>query len=150
MSQSLSAVYIHIVFSTKDRIPFIDENIRPRLWEYLDAICKNFDSPALIVGGTRDHVHICCNLARDVMMQTLIRHLKTESSKWIKNISPDYKDFFWQTGYGVFSVNPSECEKVVEYIKNQAIHHEKRNFCNEFRLFLEKYDIPYDEKYLWK
>ncbi len=150
MSQSLSAVYIHIIFSTKERVAFIDENIRSRLWLYLGGICNSLDSSVLAVGGTCDHVHICCRLPGNILVPNFIGKLKAESSKWIKTLSSRYENFFWQTGYGVFSVNPGECDKVVEYINNQALHHEKRDFCDELRLFLKKYNIAYDEKYLWK
>ena len=150
MSQSLSAVYIHIVFSTKDRIPFINENIRMRLWNYLGGICDSAGVQVLQIGGMDDHVHICCQLPRNMELHYLVGILKINSAKWIKNTFPEYNTFAWQNGYGVFSVNPTECDKVVAYIKNQPSHHDKRDFCDELRLFLKKYHIDYDEKYLWK
>ena len=149
MSQTLSSLYIHIIFSTKERIPFLDQSIRFRLWQYIAGICKNENSPALQIGGTADHIHVLCNLSRTISLQTLVTKIKSESSKWIKQISPDYNDFHWQSGYGAFSVNPGEIEKVTEYIRNQEQHHCQRDFYNELRLFLQKYNINYDEKYLW-
>ena len=150
MSQSLSSIYIHIIFSTKQRTSFLDSSIRYRLWQYIGGICNKLESSPIKIGGTDDHIHILCKLSRNTALQTLVTKIKADSSKWIKTISAEYQDFYWQSGYGAFSVNPQECDAVVECISNQEQHHLKRNFCDEFRLFLKKYKIEYDEKYLWE
>ena len=149
MPQSLSKVYIHITFSTKKRISFIDDNIKSELWDYLGGICKALECYPVRVGGHNDHVHICCLLSKKITQIKLLEEIKKRSSKWIKTKGIEYSKFYWQDGYGVFSVNPSEVEKVVEYIENQHEHHKKRTFQQELLAFLKKYKIEYDEKYLW-
>jgi len=149
MGQSLSKVYVHIIFSTKNRIRLIDSEIKPRLFEYLGGICNQLDCIPLQVGGTNDHVHILCLLSKKITQIKLIEEIKKSSSKWIKTIGPNYRNFYWQDGYGVFSVNPSEVNIVVNYIKNQEEHHKKQTFKEEFMAFLKKYKIEYNEDYLW-
>jgi REP element-mobilizing transposase RayT len=149
MSQSLSKVYVHLTFSTKERYPFIDSNINERLWEYLGGICKGLECNPIQVGGYKDHVHILCLLSKKISQIKLVEEIKKQSSKWIKTIDTKYAKFYWQDGYGIFSVNPSEIEVVVEYIKNQEEHHKKRTFKDELIAFLKKYNVEYDEQYLW-
>jgi len=128
MPQSLSKVYVHIVFSTKNRQKLIDDTIAPSLFEYIGGICKGLECFPVQVGGYRDHVHILCTLSRKITQAKLLEEIKKRSSKWIKTKDAAYKNFYWQDGYGIFSVNPSEIEIVVNYIKNQAEHHQKRSF----------------------
>ncbi|GHT57981.1 transposase [Bacteroidia bacterium] len=149
MPQSLSKVYVHLTFSTKGRYPFIDDQIEERLWEYLGGICKGLGCNPLQVGGYHDHVHILCLLSKKITQINLLEEVKKQSSKWIKTIDDKYAKFYWQDGYGIFSVNPSEIEIVIDYVKNQEKHHQKRTFQDEFLAFLKKYEIEYDEKYLW-
>lgn len=149
MPQSLSKVYLHVVFSTKNRYPFIDETCAQDLFKYLAGICKNLDCPVLQIGGYRDHVHILCLLSRSRSQSDLVRELKTSSSKWIKSRGGIFEKFYWQDGYGIFSINPTQTEVVVEYIKNQSEHHKTISFQDEFRMFLKKYGVQYDEKYVW-
>jgi REP element-mobilizing transposase RayT len=149
MPQSLSKVYVHITFSTKYRLPLIDDAINERLWEYLGGICKNLDCNPVEVGGYNDHVHILCLLSKTIAQATLLEEVKKRSSKWIKTVDERYKNFYWQDGYGVFSVNPYQIEKVVTYIQNQRLHHQNQGFKEEFLYFLKKYKVEYDEQYLW-
>lgn len=149
MSQSLSKVYVHITFSTKNRQVLIDENIRNSLFEYLGGICREQECFPVIVGGCREHVHILCLLSRKITQMTLLEELKRQSSKWVKTKGQQYNKFYWQDGYGIFSVNPSELEVVVKYIVNQEEHHKKVTFQEEFRAFLKKYHVDYDERYIW-
>lgn len=149
MAQSFSSVYIHLVFSTKNRIPCLDPELCSRLWSYLGGTCRSMGCNPVQVGGTSDHVHILCVLARDTAIQNFVAKIKAESSKWVKCQKPLTADFHWQTGYGVFSVNPKERQAVVQYIADQKEHHRNRTFQEEFVMFLKKYDIAYDEKYLW-
>jgi putative transposase len=149
MPQSLSKVYTHIIFSTKNREKLIDENIQPVLFEYLGGICKGLECNPVRVGGYLDHVHVLCTLSRTISQATLLEKLKKESSKWIKTKGEKYRNFYWQNGYGIFSVNPTETKIVTEYINNQAEHHKKRTFQDEFRAFLKKYNVEYDERYVW-
>ena len=149
MPQSLSKVYLHIVFSTKERFPFIDETCAEELFKYLAGICKNLNCPVLQVGGCRDHVHILCLLSRTCTQSDLVKELKVGSSRWMKSRGGIFDKFYWQDGYGIFSINPTQTDAVVEYIKNQAEHHKTISFQDEFRAFLKKYGVEYDERYVW-
>ena len=149
MPQSLVKNYVHIVFSTKNRQPFIDQSIKEELHAYLGGTCKELDCPVLAVDGVEDHVHILCMLSRNMALSELVGKVKANSSKWIKTKGEQYANFYWQNGYGAFSVNPTETEVVIKYIQNQEEHHKKRTFKEEYRLFLKKYKVEYDERYVW-
>ncbi|MDL2224036.1 IS200/IS605 family transposase [Bacteroidales bacterium OttesenSCG-928-M06] len=149
MSQSLSNVYVHITFSTKHRYPFIDDKIKSRLWDYLGGTCKRLECYPIQIGGYNDHIHILCTLSKKITQAKLIEEIKRASSLWMKTIHSRYYKFYWQDGYGIFSVNPSELGVVVEYIKNQEEHHRKRSFKEEMMAFLRKYKMDYNEKYLF-
>ncbi len=149
MPQSLSKVYVHIVFSTKHHHPWIDDKIKNYLFEYLGGICRGLECNPIRVGGYRDHVHVLCLLSRKIAQMQLLEEIKKQSSKWIKTKGGEYAQFHWQDGYGIFSVNPAEVDVVINYIKNQEAHHKKKEFKEEFREFLEKYHVDYDERYVW-
>ncbi len=149
MPQSLSKVYVHIIFSTKNRNNLIDDNIKTPLFEYLGGVCKGVQCNPVQVGGYKNHIHILCLLSKKITQIKLLEELKKQSSKWIKTKGTKYHNFYWQDGYGIFSVNPSEVDVVVDYIKNQAEHHRKKSFEDELRAFLKKYKVDYDERYLW-
>ena len=149
MGQSLSAIYIHLIFSTRGRESLFDETTQTKLWQYLGGICNGTGCIPVQIGGTDNHVHLLVVLSRNIAVMELVRKLKADSANWLKRVDEKYQSFGWQTGYGAFSVNPAECGKVIEYILNQKQHHEKRNFCDELRLFLKKYSVDYNEKYLW-
>lgn len=149
MGQSLVQNYIHIVFSTKHREALIYPPYEQELHAYLGGVCKELECPVLIVGGYTDHIHILCMLSKKIALMTLVQKVKAHSSKWMKTKDKRLENFFWQNGYGAFSVNPSEVDVVVNYIKNQHEHHNKKDFKNEYRAFLDKYDVEYDEKYVW-
>lgn len=149
MPQSLSKVYVHLTFSTKNRYPFIDDAIKNDLWEYLSGICRGLECNPIRVGGHNDHVHICCLLSKKITQIKFVEEVKKQSSKWVKSKGERYSKFYWQDGYGIFSVNPAEINVVVEYINNQTEHHRKRTFQEELLAFLKKYNVEYDERYLW-
>lgn len=150
MPQSLSKIYIHLVFSTKKHQPFIDKQIQPELYAYMAKILYDEgSSPAKIIGGVEDHVHILLNLSRTCTVAHLVEMVKKRSSKWMKTKGEKYRAFQWQTGYGVFSVSRSGIEAVTKYISNQKEHHRKKTFKDEFRGFLDKHGIDYDERYVW-
>jgi REP element-mobilizing transposase RayT len=150
MSQSLSQIYLHIIFSTKNRAPFlVDKALRSTVHAYLAGTCRNLESPSLIVGGVEDHVHILCRFSKNLALAQFIRELKRESSKWIKTQGRDLVSFYWQNGYGAFSVSPGHVEDLKRYIANQEEHHRQETFQEEFRRLLEKYGVAYDERYVW-
>ena len=149
MPQSLSKVYVHITFSTKNRQNLIVGTIKNKLFEYLGGICKSLDCNPIKVGGHRNHIHILCILSKKITQIKLLEEVKKGSSKWIKTQSSKYHNFYWQDGYGIFSVNPSEIDIVEKYIKNQEEHHKTKSFQDEFRAFLKKYNVDFDERYVW-
>ena len=150
MPQSLTQIYLHIVFSTKDRRPFLtDKEFRGRTDAYLAGISRNLDCPSLIVGGVEDHVHILCRFDKTIEVATLLRELKRDSSKWIKTEQPRLAEFHWQAGYGAFSISPSHVDALKEYILKQEEHHRRESFQDEFRRLCKKYGIEIDERYVW-
>lgn len=149
MEQSLVKNYLHIVFSTKNRQPLIASPVEAELHSYLGGISNNLDCPVLKVGGYTDHIHILCLLSKKLALIKLMEELKSHSSKWIKTKGVGYENFYWQDGYGAFSVNPSEVDTVCAYIDNKHEHHRKKSFQEEYRAFLKKYKVDYDEKYVW-
>lgn len=149
MGQSLVKNYIHLVFSTKYREPLIHPPIEQELHAYLGGLCKEFDCPVFAVGGYTDHIHMLFMLSKKRTLMEVVQKIKGNSSKWIKNRFPDLQHFYWQDGYGAFSVNPKEVDVVVNYIRNQHEHHREKAFKQEYRAFLKQYDVPYDERYVW-
>lgn len=150
MPQSLAKVVLHIIYSTKNRTPWLkDAEIRRELFAYKATVLKGLECPPLLINGVEDHIHILCLLSRKVAIKDLIEESKTSTSKWIKTKGPDYRDFYWQNGYGVFSVSESNVEDVKRYIATQEEHHKKISFQDEFRRFCERHGIPYDERYVW-
>jgi REP-associated tyrosine transposase len=149
MPQSLDKVIIHAVFSTKNRIQFINTEIRSKLHAYLATIGRDFGSEVYRVGGADDHIHIAFILPRTVTIAKYIEKIKSISSAWIKENGSDHHDFQWQSGYGVFSVSSSTLSLLLDYIDNQEEHHRKQSFQEEYLAFLKKYDIKYDERYMW-
>ena len=150
MPQSLAKVYLHLVFSTKKRLPFLNESsLREGTHAYLAGACRQLDSPSLLIGGVADHVHILCALGRQITIADLIRELKRESSKWIKEQSEGLHGFGWQNGYGAFSVSPSHLTALKRYIADQIEHHRQEPFQDDLRRLFRKYGIQYDERYVW-
>jgi len=149
MGQSLVKNYVHIVFSTKHREPLIFPPYEKELHAYIGGVCNHLECPALIVGGYTDHIHILCLLSKKIALMTLVQKVKANSSRWYKTKDASLENFFWQDGYGAFSVNSAGVNAVIKYIKNQKQHHQKNDFQNEYRSLLEKHEVKYNEKYVW-
>ncbi len=150
MSQSLAKILVHTVFSTKDRRPFLrDKVLRDELHRYLGGILTNLDCQPIIVGGIEDHVHLLCALSRTCEAAVMVKEVKRGSSLWIKTKDANLQDFAWQTGYGIFSTGFSQIEAVRNYIATQEEHHRKVSFQDEFRELLRRYEIEFDERYVW-
>jgi putative transposase len=150
MSQSLSRVLIHVIFSTKNRFPFLaDKNLQTRMHAYLARILDFYDSPAIVIDGVQDHVHILCLLSRKHSTSEIIKILKANSSHWAKTLGGKCGKFSWQSGYGIFSIHQSQIEPMRRYIQNQTEHHRKKTFQEEFLEILHEYQMPYDERYIW-
>lgn len=149
MGQSLVQNYLHIIFSTKHREELIFPPYEQELHTYLGGVCKELDCPVLTVGGYTNHIHILCMLSKKIALMTLVQKIKAHSSKWMKTKDESLANFFWQDGYGAFSVNPSQVDVVINYIKNQHEHHRQKDFKDEYRAFLTKYKVDYNEDYVW-
>lgn len=149
MAQSLSQILLHVVFSTKNRHAWINDDIRPKLHAYIAGTCRNLGSQAYRVGGTDNHVHIACSLPRTLSTSKLLEEIKKTSSVWIKKEEPACAKFSWQAGYGAFSLGQSQLESLIAYIDNQQEHHRKRTFKEEMIKLLENYGVEYDPQYLW-
>jgi putative transposase len=148
MSQSLALVLVHIIFSTKNRKPFLRSvELRSQVHAYLTGTLRCLECEPLLVGGVEDHVHLLCGLSRKISLSELVKSLKTSSTKHLKDNG--HHGFSWQSGYGVFSVSQSAKESVFSYIANQEIHHRKMNFQDEFRALLTKHGIRFDERFVW-
>jgi putative transposase len=149
MPQSLSLNLVHLIFSTKDRMPLLTPEIRPQLHAYLATVARHGDGECYRVGGVADHVHLALRLSRTVALADLVSELKTSSSKWMKEQSPALSNFSWQRGYGAFSIGPKDLDAVLAYIDGQEEHHRTKTFQEEYRGFLKHYGIEFDEQYVW-
>jgi putative transposase len=148
MPQSLSKVLVHLIFSTKNREPLVGPETCPRLHAYIVGILDNLKSPSLQTGGMADHVHILFLLGRTISQAEVVEEVKKSSSKWMK-AEGGVPGFSWQAGYGAFSIGESQADTVIRYIQKQEEHHRKVTFQDELRMFLEKYKVAYDERYIW-
>ncbi len=149
MPQSLSKLYVHLVFTTKHREPLLLAPLRAQMHTYLATVLTNSDSPAIKVGGTSDHVHALFRLSKNSSLAGIVEEIKTSSSKWIKTPGRAFASFHWQSGYAGFSVSPADVEEVAEYIAQQETHHRIVSFQEEYRKLLESHGIEYDERYVW-
>jgi putative transposase len=149
MPQSLSSVTIHLVFSTKNHRPFIVGPAAAEIHPYLMGILNNLGCPSIRIGGVADHVHLLFRLSRTRTIAEVVDIVKSNSSKWIKTKGSRYSTFQWQLGYGAFSIGKSETDLLVRYIENQPEHHKKLTWQEEYRRLLERYRIPFDERYVW-
>ena len=150
MAHTFTHLLTHIVFSTKDRRPFLDPDLKSRLFPYLGGIIRAHDGKALIINGPTDHVHILASLAAKHSLSNLMRELKADSSGWVHQNFPNHRLFGWQTGYAAFSVSHSSLAEVERYIANQEEHHRRISFQEEFLAFLKKHEIQFDERFLWE
>src|SRR5436309_2863995 len=149
MPQSLSKVIVHIIFSTKNRESWLESRVRPRVHAYLATICRDLGAELVHIGGVADHVHIVTTLPRTLSQAELVEQVKKVSSKWIKTLDARYRSFFWQHGYGAFSVSPSQLDVMLQYVDAQQEHHRTRSFQEEYRELLPRHGFDFDERYVW-
>lgn len=149
MAHSISRILLHVIFSTKNREPWLDPAIRPRLHSYLAGAIRALNAKAYRVGGVAEHVHVACQIPRTIQVSKLLESIKASSSKWLKQQSPIYNGFTWQSGYGAFSIGPSQFNTLLAYIENQEEHHRFRTFEEEYIDFLNQHGIRYDAQHLW-
>jgi len=149
MPQSLHHKYGHIIFSTKNRQPMITVDLEPRLFEYLGGIVRGLDARVVEINGTANHVHLLIRESKSVADRDFMGQLKGDSSHWVNSSFCNRPRFSWQGGYGWFSVGPADLDGAVVYVRNQKEHHKEVSFEDEFRAFLRKYGVEYDERYVW-
>jgi len=152
MPQSLAQIYLHLIWSTKHRTPWLkDRDLRQRLHAYMEGICVNLDCPSLQVGGIEDHVHVLCRFGRSITVADLHRELKRSSSLWVKENAPQLGDFHWQSGYGAFSISPGHVPRLKHYISTQEEHHREKgeSYQDEFRRLCRIYGVEIDERCVW-
>src|ERR1044071_2828393 len=148
--QSYTSLYHHFIFGTKNRQPLIGIELQERLYAYIGGIIRSEMGTLIAAGGMPDHIHLLASLHGQASTSELMRLVKTNSSKWVHESFDDRREFAWQDGYGAFSVSFSALDRVKQYIHEQEMHHRKLTFEEEFAEFLNKHNIPYDERYLWK
>ena len=149
MAQTLVNILVHVIFSTKERRHLIKAELQPSLFAYMSGTLKNLDSPCLTIGGTSNHVHLLTALSKKAALSDVVGELKKSSSKWIKTKGPAYARFSWQEGYGAFSIGQSQVAALKRYIARQQEHHKTKSFEAELIATLRKYEMSYDEQYLW-
>ena len=149
MPQSLARLHAHLIFSTKHREPVITDSVRIALHGYMATVLQNLGCAPVLINSVDDHVHILFELARTVAVSQAVEAVKKSSSKWIKTQGEEFATFAWQAGYGVFAVSESNVPSVRQYIANQRHHHRHKSFQDEFRAFLDRHDIAFDERYVW-
>jgi putative transposase len=149
MGQSCTYLLVHLIFSTKDRTPWINPAVRPRLHAYLAGIAHNLKCPPMRIGGVEDHVHVLARLHPTVSVASLVNSLKANSSRWIHDEVASMQEFSWQSGYGGFSVSRSHAATVEKYIEGQEEHHKKVDYRTEILAFLERHGIEPDNRYFW-
>jgi putative transposase len=149
MSQSLVKNLVHLVYSTKHRQPWIPNGVAGNLYAYQAGIFREWNSPALVIGGVEDHVHALISLSKNHALKKIVEEVKKGSSKWMKSEGSQKHEFYWQSGYAAFSVSQSNAEKVRLYIENQEEHHHKMTFQDELRALFKRHGIEYDERYVW-
>ena len=149
MSQSLVKNLVHLVYSTKNRQPWISREFRDGLFAYQAGIFKEWESPAVAIGGTEDHVHALFSLSKNHALKKIVEEVKKGSSKWMKTNGPRNAEFYWQAGYGAFSVSQSSEPRVKNYIRNQDEHHRKMTFQDEVRALFRRHQVEFDERYVW-
>lgn len=149
MANSYLQVYVHYVFSTKNREPFIDSRMEAKLWKYMAGVAKSNNLNPIIINGTENHAHVLVSLPSTITIAKAIQQIKGASSFWMNNNLDEISDFEWQVGYGAFSIAYTNLKNTITYIKNQKEHHKTQSFEKEYVELLQNYGVPYDEKYLW-
>lgn len=149
MAHTFTNLLVHIIFSTKARLPFIDSELKPQLYAYIGGIIREERGKAYAINGTADHIHLLASMPPTMALSDAMRIIKTNSSRWVHGKWPAKNNFGWQTGYGAFSVSKSGVADVTSYIAAQEEHHRKMTFKQEFVAILEKHEIKYDERYIW-
>lgn len=150
MAHTFTNLLTHIIFSTKDRMPILEPDLKQRLFPYMGGIFRELNATSLLINGPTDHVHILALMPAKSAPAEIIGKVKSNSSGWVHKTFPARQTFAWQVGYAAFGVSPSQKQTVLDYIANQEEHHRKASFKEEFVAFLKKHQVEYDERYLWE
>jgi REP element-mobilizing transposase RayT len=149
MPQALAKIYLHLIFSTKNRERSLPDDIRADLHSYMGGILNGLGCSPIEINTEPDHAHILFVMSRTETVSNIVGHLKKSSNDWLRDRDRKFRDFYWQGGYGIFSVSQSAVEEVREYIRNQREHHQHVSFQDEYRAFLKRYEMEFDERYVW-
>ena len=149
MSQALAKIYLHLIFSTKNRERSLPDDVRDDLHSYMGGILHGLGCSPIEINTEPDHAHVLFVMTRTETISNVVGQLKKSSNDWLRNRDPQFRHFYWQGGYGVFSVSQSAVEEVRQYIRDQREHHKQVSFQDEFRTFLKRYEIEFDERYVW-
>ena len=149
MPQSLTLLIAHLIFSTKGREPLIDAELKPHLHAYMAAVLRDMGGKAILINGMPDHVHVLTYVPPTVSISDLLRNLKANASRCVHKTYPGRRAFAWQRGYAAFSVNPGNVDDIRRYVADQEEHHKRVSFQDEYRAFLRKHNVPFDERYVW-
>jgi REP element-mobilizing transposase RayT len=149
MANTYSSLHYHLIFSTKNRLPYLTSDIEQRVWAYIGGVARKHRMTALQIGGYDDHLHALVIAPPTLSPSQIAQYLKGDSSKWIHETFQELREFAWQEGYGGFTVSKSTLEAVVDYIRKQRAHHQQKSFQEEYLEFLQKHGVAYDERYLW-
>jgi putative transposase len=149
MANTYTSLHSHVIFSTKNREPWIVPALESRIWAYLGGIARQNDIVPVLIGGVEDHIHMLLAVPPSLSLSEALKRIKGGSSGWVKEAMPGCQSFGWQDGYGAFTVSKSQIPEVEDYIRNQREHHRIKSFQEEYRAFLDRHEIEYDERYLW-
>jgi len=149
MPQSLAKIYIHLIFATKNRARVLPDDLRPDLHAYMGGTLNGLGCSSIEINTEPDHAHLLFAMTRTETLSDVVGQVKKSANDWLRARRPQFADFHWQGGYGAFSVSQSAVEEVRTYIRNQREHHRKVSFQEEFRTFLKRYEIEFDERYVW-
>src|SRR5688572_21595905 len=149
MANTYTSLHYHVIFSTKNRELWIRANLESRIWSYLGGVARENGVKALLIGGIEDHVHLLLGIPPVLAVSKVVQLIKGGSSKWIKDNLPGLAGFSWQDGYAAFAVSKSHVPEVEAYIRNQREHHRRKSFEEEYRAFLDRHEIQYDERYIF-
>ena len=149
MANTFTSLHYHVIFSTKHREPWIGREQEDRVWAYLGGIARQAEIKPLLIGGMEDHIHMLLGLPPTITVSEALKRIKGGSSGWVKENFPGCQGFGWQDGYGAFTVSKSQLSDLEDYIRKQREHHRFKTFQEEYRAFLDKHGITYNERYLW-
>jgi len=150
MAHTYTDLLVHVIFSTKDRAPWLDSELKPRLFPYMGGVVRELGGSALLINGPADHIHMLFLLPARLALSEIIGKVKANSSGWIHREFPKYRAFAWQTGYAAFTVSRSRKQAVLSYIMNQEEHHQVHTFTEELIAFLKRHEVQYDERYIFE